>query len=65
MIPKPNKRDEGNIVESIYSGMIIVMFYGIQAERSENIKGIREFFKLCQWIQHLWGWDTKIRDLER
>lgn len=30
----------------------LVMFYGIQDERSENIEGIRGFKKLCQWTRY-------------
>lgn len=33
----------------IYVMEWLVVFYGIQDERNENIKGIRGFKKLCQW----------------
>lgn len=37
------ERDEGKRVKSTGNGVITMMFCGIQDERNENIKGIREF----------------------
>lgn len=52
-------------VESTCNGVITMMFYRIQDERRENIKGIFKIVPMELRSRYLWSWNTRIHGLEK